>query len=313
MSQDITPGQAIDFSGSSSGQQQISQSDDTNQQSAPQDVPQNNNPVTNSNSNSGYTTQQPSQNQYSRPQPAMSPTSFADLEDEEDDDIFPPATPPMGQQKFGRPPMTMAGASAQPSLSKMTEDQRREAITRVFKLVLGRDPIEKDFNYYRFSALTEDGLIRNLLNLAEHKTIIDNAKESPSLKSRTNELELKAKLLESNLESLQNELRTLQEILREKNRYIQSLRRSLESFTGSMFPEQNDDSQDMNFINTPQQNTQPQYQQYTPQYQQPVTEQMYEQPPQNIRYSNPQPLQTNKLASPLDELKNIFKGLFNRR
>lgn len=310
MSQDITPGQAVDFSGSSSGQQQNSHNDDVNQQSAQQNTQHDNNSVNSSNSNFGYTTPPSSQNQYTRPQPAMSPTSFADMdEDDEDDDIFPPASPPMGQQKFGRPAMPMNTGPVQQSLSKMTEDQRREAITRVFKLVLGREPIEKDFNYYRFSALTEDGLIRNLLNLAEHKSLIDNAKEAPSLKSRTNELELKAKLLESNLESLHNELRTLQEILREKNRYIQSLRKSLEAFTGSIFPEQNNSQQDMSFVNTPHQNSQAPLQ-----YQQPITEQMYEQQPvQSQSYTNQQQMQINKLASPLDELKNIFKGLFSRR
>lgn len=167
-------------------------------------------------------------------QPSFSPmptaASFGDNFDEfEDLDSFDdgfgnfPSTPMMNGMDMGmnRP---KSQAPQAPTLSKMTEDQRREVITRVFKLVFGRDPLDKDFNYYRFSALTEDGLIRNVLNLTEHKTLVDNAKQFSDLKSSNSELQMRVKQQDEQFKSLQSELVTLQQLLGEKNRYIQMLR-----------------------------------------------------------------------------------------
>ena len=150
------------------------------------------------------------------------------LDDDFLDDPLPPPTP--DTSRFGAP-RSNATNGAQ-SLSKMPEDQRRDVITRLFKLVLGKDPQEKDFNYYRFSALTEDGLIRNLLNLNEHKTMLENAKQFAALKSSNSELDLKAQLLESQLASTKQEIIALQELISEKNRHIASLRGDNNHFQG---------------------------------------------------------------------------------
>ncbi|GEM_PF-3481987 len=150
-----------------------------------------------------------------------------DFLDDDDDFLDDPLGP--------LPPPSRFGASQQQnavSLSKMPEDQRRDIITRIFKLVLGKDPAEKDFNYYRFSALTEEGLIRNLLNLNEHKISLENAKQFSILKSSNSELELKVKFQESQLLGMRQEIIALQDLLQEKNRHIANLRGESKQYQG---------------------------------------------------------------------------------
>ncbi|WKZ29998.1 MAG: hypothetical protein QY314_04295 [Candidatus Dojkabacteria bacterium] len=255
-----------------------------------------------------------------------------DLEDETfvEDPVLPtekpapvmqaPATVPMQMPKIGQnsqaqqpllaPNVNPAGSSfAKPptlsmSLSKMPEDQRREVITRLFKLVVGKEPQEKDFNYYRFSALTEDGLIRNLLNTQEHKKILDQSGEFNTVQSSQRNMELKVKTLEMHLASLQNELKTLQEILEEKNRYIQNLRATINPVENMYLP-----------IATIQEQPQIQYEQQPRQMPQQYEEEQFQQSYGQTMIPQHQeaPMIQSSLPSPIDELKQFIKGIFGIR
>jgi hypothetical protein len=208
------------------------------------------------------------------------------------------------------------------SLSKMPEDQRREVISRLFKLVIGKEPQEKDFNYYRFSALSEDGLIRNLLNTQDHKKMIDQSSQFGQIQTSQKDMELKVKSLEMHLASLQQELKTLQEILAEKNKYIQNLRATLQ-------PSQNIYLPIPQIVQDQQYTNEAQTQQIPDAQQQPNNQQM-QYPQQNAAPQSFSQIQSpaattripqhqesavfqSSLPSPIDELKQFIKSILGFR
>lgn len=173
------------------------------------------------------------------------------------------------------------------SLSRMSEDDRRKVITSVFSLVLGRAPADRDFSYYRFSTLTEEGLLKSLLNLPEHKKLVEKANEHTSLKQSVSELDLQVKQLTEAMNSMKQELITMQQLLVEKNRYIQQMR------------------------GIPESNMQP-----APKAQE-ATEKpsmQVQETPVRQQTNEPAPeVETRKLPGPFDELKNLIKGTFSKR
>ncbi len=181
---------------------------------------------------------------------------------------------------------TVAPKSATPgvSLSRMSEEQRRKSITNVFSLVLGKNPSDRDFSYYRFSTLTEEGLIKSLLNLPEHKKLVDKAREHTALKQSVNDLDLQVKQLDATMQSMKQELITMQQLLVEKNRYIQQMR----GITVESVPEQ----PAAKASSVPQIVQQPQPTAPVPQ--------------KPAVYA----VETRKLPTPMDEIKNVFKGIF---
>ncbi|MFZ6022286.1 MAG: hypothetical protein ACOYT9_02330 [Patescibacteria group bacterium] len=177
-------------------------------------------------------------------------------------------------------PTPATGAKQQLSLSRMSEEERRKVIGNVFVLVLGRSPADRDFSYYRFSTLTEDGLIKSLLNLPEHKKLVEKANEHTSLKQSVMDLDLQVKQLSESMNSMKEELITMQDLLVEKNRYIQQMRG---------VPEAN----------------------IAPAPAQPNNVVVNTQPTSTTPAKVPT-IETKKLPGPFDELKNMVKGIFSK-
>lgn len=164
------------------------------------------------------------------------------------------------------------------SLSRMSEEERRKVIGMVFSLVLGRSPADRDFSYYRFSTLTEEGLIKSLLNLPEHKKLVEKANEHTSLKQSVMDLDLQVKQLTESMNSMKEELITMQDLLVEKNRYIQQMRGIPEANIApapASLPQSKTDT--------------------APAVQQPLPT-----------------VESKKLPGPFDELKNMVKGIFSK-
>jgi len=211
--------------------------------------------------------------------------SFDDDDSALDDDDFNFDDDDLGDEES--PVTTSSNASAPKTgtaLSRMSEEQRRQVITTVFKLVLGKDPSDRDFSYYRFSTLTEDSLIKSLLNLPEHKKLVEKAQEHTSLKQSVNDLDLQVKQLSTSMQGMKQELVTMQDLLVEKNRYIQQIRGT------------------------------PDLPQATPA--QPVNthrphSEVSEQTP--IAPGTTPDVETKTLPTPMDDVKNLFKGMFGRR
>lgn len=222
-------------------------------------------------------------------------TGFPSEDDDEfgdDADDFTLPQPPMGG-------MPAANPQKQLSLSRMNEDQRRKAIVDAFLIVLGKEPQDRDFSYYRFSTLTEEGLIKSLLSLPEHKQMVDKAKEHTQLKQSVSDLDLRVKQLDTNLQSMQQELLTLQRLLIEKNRYIQQMRGIPVENQAVMPPE------------VPVIQQQQPVRDFIP----PVTGASQATPPAPapLAAKHVPDIQTKNLPGPFDEIKSMVGSLFGKR
>ncbi|MCC7304028.1 hypothetical protein IT418_01270 [bacterium] len=218
------------------------------------------------------------------PQQTVQPVVDDDISDDfdlsdnsnDDDDVFGSA--PVSTGKPGN------------SLSRMSEEERRKIISTTFMLILGRNPSDRDFSYYRFSTLTEESLIKSLLGLPEHKKLVEKAREHTSLKQSVSELDLQVKQLSASMQSMKQELGTMQDLLIEKNKYIQQMRGvtpeselvinnrqpSVPVATGAEL------THDVSQVQAKP----------TPKQEMPMVE-------------------MRKLPGPMDEIKNIFKGIFS--
>lgn len=226
---------------------------------------------------------------------------------------------------YGMPP---ANKPAQATLTKMTEDQRKEVIRRIFSLVLGKEATEKDFSFYRYSTLTEEGLLKNLLNLPEHKQAMERSKEYPELKKIVSDLEIRYRQTEEGVKALQQEVYTMQQLLIEKNKHIVELRNLLRA---PMSPEERAQIavrmpvpiDTVRILPREEEAQQQEYDQIsesplsgTPG---PINTEGVQNPISNEEISqeqgvvSSQPIQRMQLASPMDEVKNIFRDLFGLR
>ncbi|WKZ24107.1 MAG: hypothetical protein QY312_00665 [Candidatus Dojkabacteria bacterium] len=225
--------------------------------------------------------------------PASAVPTFDDFSDDFDDDLD------LDDENFEMKPRAQKSSVPGVSLSRMTEEERRKVITTVFELVLGRAPADRDFSYYRFSTLTEEGLIRSLLNLPDHKKLVEKANEHTSLKQSVSDLDLQVKQLDTSMQSMRQELLTMQELLVEKNRYIQQMRAVPESGLSHQ-PSFATPSPSQTSMSIPPE---------SPQMAQNRTDAgQSEKPPQVI----PE-IETKTLPGPMDEIKNMFQGLFRRK
>lgn len=219
------------------------------------------------------------------PKPIVTPTPVIEEEDDDiniDDDIDEVTG-------LGAPITQPSSTPVKPgtSLSRMSEEERRKCITSAFMLVLGKSPADRDYSYYRFSTLTEEGLTKSLLNLPEHKKLMEKAHEHVTLKQSVSSLDMQVKELTSSMDSMKQELITMQQLLIEKNRYIQQMRG---------IPEEQ--QQPLPVVQT-------------------MTSPMQTPPQPTTVTAAPTPTQltveTRKLPGPFDELKNMFSGMFRRK
>jgi hypothetical protein len=218
--------------------------------------------------------------------PVTSPSPF--LSDEDDDTLdanqMPPSSGLLGDDDddspfMPQPQVPQSAAKTGAALSRMTEDDRRAAITRSFQLVLGRDPVDRDFSYYRFSTLAEEGLVKSLLALPEHKQMIEKSREHAALKQSVSDLDLQVKQFAASHESMTQELQTMQYLLAEKNRYIQQMRG-------------------------------------IPEGEQVILPPKPEPVPEKSKSSTApllQAVETKKLPTPVDEMRSMIKGLFGKK
>lgn len=107
---------------------------------------------------------------------------------------------------------------------KLTPQERTEMIEKVYQQVLGRKADTRDINYYKYSSLGEEEIIKQLLDGKEHKQVINDGRDYKSMTSRAEKAETRVKVLESQIQDQLKEFKELTNLLREKNQHIQRLR-----------------------------------------------------------------------------------------
>ncbi len=106
----------------------------------------------------------------------------------------------------------------------LSPQERVTMITDVYKLVLGREPDNRDINYYKYSTLSKTEIINQLLEGKEHSRLIEDGNQFKNMKNRAEQAEIKSKVLENQVQDQINEFKELTNLLQEKNRQIHSMR-----------------------------------------------------------------------------------------
>ena len=112
-------------------------------------------------------------------------------------------------------------------ISNLSQQEREEFIKAVYKLILNRDPTDRELQNYKYSLYTKWQVIKKLLESEEHKKLLENGSKFEKTKENLQSLEDKVRELETVIETLKKEHQALSEILQEKNRHIQQLREHL--------------------------------------------------------------------------------------
>lgn len=115
------------------------------------------------------------------------------------------------------------------SKSRMSPQERIVMIEKVFEEVLGRKPDTRDLNYYKYSTLSEEEILRQLLAGKEHQKLLEDGREYKKLNERATQAETRIKMLEAQNKDQIEEFKQLGTMLKEKNTYIQQLREQLKN------------------------------------------------------------------------------------
>ncbi|MBN2100418.1 hypothetical protein JW710_00780 [Candidatus Dojkabacteria bacterium] len=107
---------------------------------------------------------------------------------------------------------------------RLTPEERIQMIKTVYSEVLGREPDTRDINYYKYSTLDEEQIKKQLLTSAEHKELIEKGQEFNKIKSQSDQLQSRCKMLETQIKDQLEEFRELNDLLKEKNEYLQKIR-----------------------------------------------------------------------------------------
>ncbi len=97
-------------------------------------------------------------------------------------------------------------------------------ISKLYKLVLGRQPSSREMAYYKYSSAEKEDIIKKLLESDEHKDILEKAEKYPELKEKNSKLESTVLKLKSRTKDRANEYTELKRLLDEKNEIIINLR-----------------------------------------------------------------------------------------
>jgi len=130
----------------------------------------------------------------------------------------------------------------QPSIKRLTPQERLEMIEKVYMEVLDRRPDTRDINYYKYSTLSEDEIRKQLLSGKEHKQLIAEGRDYKKTKDRAIQGETRVRMLESQIKDQIEEFKQLSNILIEKNRYITQIREQLNNrynFVKNVFEDNN--------------------------------------------------------------------------
>lgn len=99
-------------------------------------------------------------------------------------------------------------------------NDRGAQITESYRSVLGRDPDMGGLQTYTNGPMSQDQILRNLVDSVEHQNLIRLAKKAPGLESQIDNLQ-------TSLSSINQQIITLQETVQKKEEEIQDLKNRL--------------------------------------------------------------------------------------
>lgn len=153
---------------------------------------------------------------------------FDDMGDS--DDLSTPSRTPK-RDRFAEYGMSDGfGSRNQPPTKHLTPEERVDLVKDLFLKILNREADTRDINYYKYSTLTRDEIIDQLLTGKEHKKLITNGSDYSAMQQRAEQAEARVRMLEAQLKDQAEEFNGLTALLKEKNNYIQQLRAKANPF-----------------------------------------------------------------------------------
>lgn len=118
------------------------------------------------------------------------------------------------QASFPSPNPTLAGIpsavpNSLPSSTPATVDEKKNLVTRLYQKVLGRNPDPRGLQYYANSQMSEEALMKLMIDSAEHKNIIKAARDYVSTKSLLDKREREIKELKAKINDKDEEIQSL--------------------------------------------------------------------------------------------------------
>jgi len=132
-----------------------------------------------------------------------------------------------GGNNFGGLPKPPAGSGNNGML--MDREQRKEMIKRTYEKIMGKEMNQNDINYYLNLGVSEDELIKKLVDHADFQAIVKDGAEVKELRTKIQKLEGGVALLNSNLNDTKSLQTSMAQLLEQKNIMIQRLYQELQA------------------------------------------------------------------------------------
>jgi hypothetical protein len=130
---------------------------------------------------------------------------------------YSPPSPYGGVGGFGAPkPVTTP---------KSREDMKKMVSTK-YQQILGRKVNDQDLNYFANLGLSEDQMLKRLVESQDHITLVGNAQEYKKIKPKYDELVMKSERLEVQVADKEKIIKQQNDLISQKNKSIQELQGS---------------------------------------------------------------------------------------
>lgn len=138
--------------------------------------------------------------------------------------------PPMQSQPYSpySPSYTGwgSGPQVQPPVAKSREE-RKKMILEMYHKILGRKVNEQDLNYFFNLGLTEEQMIKRLVESQEHADMVKEGQEYKKIKPEYDKLKIEAQELKSQLKDKEGLIVQQNELIGQKNKTIMDLQQGL--------------------------------------------------------------------------------------
>lgn len=135
----------------------------------------------------------------------------------------------IGDDPFGLPKSTLNSIdSSSNSGKKMTREERKEMINKYYKKAFGQEPETGDLNYFLNIGISEEQLLKRILESEEHKEQVESAIKYKEIKSKHDKISNELNSLKNNLEDQKKILDKLNNLLDQKNKYLSKLQQRVQ-------------------------------------------------------------------------------------
>ena len=111
----------------------------------------------------------------------------------------------------------------------LSVDDKKKVIQDKYQQILGRKVNDQDLNYFTNLGLTEEQMIKRLVESQEHADLVKDSQEYKKIKPEYDQLKIDTEKLKSQKADQEELIKKQNELIDQKNRSIQELQKSIDS------------------------------------------------------------------------------------